>query len=97
RDRLRDAVDRAIGFARAVGADPEREADARAATSALYHAASTALLAWEAWRRRPRSCSMTARSPWPKPPQSQRDRGALPAGVYPTRHVDGLEEASMAA
>jgi hypothetical protein len=50
RDRLRDAVDRAIGFARAVGADPEREADAREATSALYHAASAALLAWEAWR-----------------------------------------------
>jgi len=50
RDRLRDAVDRAIGFARAVGTDPEREADARQATSALYHAASATLLAWEAWR-----------------------------------------------
>jgi hypothetical protein len=50
RDRLRDAVDRAIGFARGVAADPEREADARQATSALYHAASAALLAWEAWR-----------------------------------------------
>ena len=50
RDRLRVAVDRAIGFARGVGADPEREADARRATSALYHAASAALLAWEAAR-----------------------------------------------
>jgi hypothetical protein len=50
RDRLRDAVDRAISFARAVGVDPEREADARQATSALYHAASAALLAWEGWR-----------------------------------------------
>jgi hypothetical protein len=48
RDRLRDAVDRAL--ARGVGADPEREADARRATSALYHAASAVLLAWEAWR-----------------------------------------------
>src|SRR5262245_11219166 len=50
RDRLREAVDRAIGFARGVGGDPEREADARRATSALYHAASAALLAWEASR-----------------------------------------------
>jgi hypothetical protein len=50
RDRLRETVDRAVGFARAVGADPEREADARQATSALYHAASAVMLAWEAWR-----------------------------------------------
>jgi hypothetical protein len=51
RDRLRDAVDRAIGaFASVVGGDSGREADARQATSALYHAASAALLAWEASR-----------------------------------------------
>jgi len=50
RDRLREVVDRAIGFARVVGADPEREADARRAASALYHAASATLLAWEAAR-----------------------------------------------
>jgi hypothetical protein len=48
RDRLRDVVDRAIAFARSVGADPERESDARRATSGLYHAAGAVLLAWEA-------------------------------------------------
>ena len=48
RDRLRVVVDRAVAFARVIGADAEREADARRATSALYHAASAALLAWEA-------------------------------------------------
>ena len=58
RDRLLDAVNRAIGLARAVGADPEREADARRATSALYHPASAALLAWEAWRY-PRGLQVT--------------------------------------
>jgi len=50
RDRLRAAVDRAIAFARVVGADPEQEADARRAASGLYHAASAVLLAWEAVR-----------------------------------------------
>ena len=50
RRRLEEAVDRAVAFARAVGADPEREADARRATSGLYHAASAVLLAWEAAR-----------------------------------------------
>ena len=50
RDRLRAVVDRGIAFARAIGEDAEREADARRATSALYHAASAVLLAWEADR-----------------------------------------------
>jgi hypothetical protein len=50
RDRLRALVDRAIAFARAVAADPAREADARRATSVLYHVASAVLLAWEGVR-----------------------------------------------
>jgi acyl-CoA dehydrogenase len=40
--RLRETVDKAIGFARAA------EADARRATSMLYHASSAVTLAWEA-------------------------------------------------
>jgi alkylation response protein AidB-like acyl-CoA dehydrogenase len=50
RDRLRGLVDRAIAFARAVAADAAREADARRATSTLYHVASAVLLAWEGVR-----------------------------------------------
>jgi acyl-CoA dehydrogenase len=53
-DRLRQTVDRAIGFARAVAeaakSDSAAEADARRATSALYHASSAVTLAWEAGR-----------------------------------------------
>ena len=50
RDRLRVLVDRGIAFARAVASDAAREADARRATSALYHVASAVLLAWEGVR-----------------------------------------------
>ena len=51
-DRLRQTADRAIGFARAVAeaakSNRAAEADARRATSMLYHAASAVTLAWEA-------------------------------------------------
>jgi acyl-CoA dehydrogenase len=50
RDRLRALVERAVAFARAVAVDATREADARRATSALYHVASAVLLAWEGVR-----------------------------------------------
>jgi acyl-CoA dehydrogenase len=50
RDTLRRLLDRAVDFARDVSADPAREADARRATSTLYHAASAVQLAWEADR-----------------------------------------------
>ena len=50
RDRLRALIDRAVAFARAVATDATREADARRATSALYHVASAVLLAWEGAR-----------------------------------------------
>ena len=50
RDQLRVLVDRTIGFARAVAADADNEADARRATSLLYHLASAVTLAWEAGR-----------------------------------------------
>src|SRR4051812_18100103 len=50
RDRLRDLTDRAIGFAREVAGGSENEADARRATSLLYHVASAVALAWEAHR-----------------------------------------------
>jgi alkylation response protein AidB-like acyl-CoA dehydrogenase len=50
RDHLRGLVDRAIGFARAVAANADNEADARRATSLLYHVASAVTLAWEAGR-----------------------------------------------
>jgi acyl-CoA dehydrogenase len=50
RDSLHATVDRAIAFARAVARDGGLEGDARRATSALYHAASAVLLAWEGER-----------------------------------------------
>jgi alkylation response protein AidB-like acyl-CoA dehydrogenase len=50
RDRLRDLTDRAIGFAREVAGDSENEAEARRATSLLYHVASAVALAWEGGR-----------------------------------------------
>jgi len=50
RDRLRDLTDRAIGFAREVAGRIEHEAEARRATSALYHVASAVALTWEGGR-----------------------------------------------
>jgi hypothetical protein len=50
RDRLRGLVDRAVGFAREVAGKADNEADARRATSLLYHVASAVALAWEAHR-----------------------------------------------
>jgi acyl-CoA dehydrogenase len=50
RDRLRTLVDAAIGFARKVAGHSENEAEARRATSLLYHVASAVALAWEAHR-----------------------------------------------
>src|SRR3954468_9193315 len=48
RDRLKGFVDRAISFAQNVAAKADNEADARRATSVLYHTASAVVLAWEA-------------------------------------------------
>jgi hypothetical protein len=50
RDRLRGLIDRAVGFTREVAARAENEAEARRATSLLYHVASAVALAWEASR-----------------------------------------------
>jgi acyl-CoA dehydrogenase len=50
RDRLRRLIDSAIGFARKVAGHSENEAEARRATSLLYHVASAVALAWEAHR-----------------------------------------------
>jgi acyl-CoA dehydrogenase len=50
RARLRDLSDRAVGFAREVAARTDNEADARRATSLLYHVASAVALAWEGGR-----------------------------------------------
>jgi alkylation response protein AidB-like acyl-CoA dehydrogenase len=50
RDRLRGLVDRSVGFAREVAGRLENEAEARRATSLLYHVASAVTLAWEAGR-----------------------------------------------
>ena len=50
RSRLRDLTDRAIGFAREVASRMDNEADARRATSLLYHVASAVALAWEGGR-----------------------------------------------
>jgi hypothetical protein len=50
RDRLRALTDRAVGFAREVASRADNEAEARRATSLLYHVASSVALAWEAGR-----------------------------------------------
>jgi acyl-CoA dehydrogenase len=50
RDRLRDLTDRAIGFAREVAGRVDNEAEARRATSLLYHVASAVALTWEGGR-----------------------------------------------
>src|SRR3954466_9689299 len=50
RDRLRGLVDRAIHFAREVAGRAENEAEARRATSLLYHVASAVSLTWESAR-----------------------------------------------
>lgn len=47
RDRLRGLADKAIGFAREVAGHSENEAEARRATSTLYHVASAVVFAWE--------------------------------------------------
>jgi hypothetical protein len=49
-DRLRGLVDRAIDFAREVAGRMDNEAEARRATSLLYHVASAVTLAWEGGR-----------------------------------------------
>jgi len=50
RDRLHGLTDRAVSFAREVAARADNEAEARRATSLLYHVASAVTLAWEAGR-----------------------------------------------
>jgi hypothetical protein len=50
RNRLRDLIDRGIGFAREVAGGIENEAEARRATSLLYHVASAVALTWEGAR-----------------------------------------------
>ncbi|HEV7879383.1 acyl-CoA dehydrogenase family protein [Bradyrhizobium sp.] len=47
RDRLTLALERALAFAERVAAEPDAEASARLAASALYHVTSAILLAWE--------------------------------------------------
>jgi acyl-CoA dehydrogenase len=47
RDRLKLALERALTFAERVAAAPGAEATAQLAASALYHATSAGLLAWE--------------------------------------------------
>lgn len=50
RDRLHSLSDRAIAFAREVAARSDNEAEARRATSLLYHVASAVAFAWEGAR-----------------------------------------------
>ncbi|HET7490375.1 MAG TPA: DNA alkylation response protein, partial [Bradyrhizobium sp.] len=50
RDRLHELTDRAVAFAREVARHSDHEAEARRATSLLYHVASAVTLAWEAAR-----------------------------------------------
>jgi hypothetical protein len=50
RDRLRQALDRAIALAECVAAGPALEDNARKAASSLYHVTSAVLMTWEASR-----------------------------------------------
>src|ERR1700744_1093160 len=47
RNKLRELSDRAVGFAREVASRSDNEAEARRATSLLYHVASAGAVAWE--------------------------------------------------
>ena len=48
RDRLRQTLERTLGFAERVAAEPALEQNARRAASALYHITSAILMSWEA-------------------------------------------------
>ena len=48
RTALRDALDNAEGLAGRIASSPENEIESRHATTMLYHAATAALMAWEA-------------------------------------------------
>ena len=50
RDRLKGYVDRAVAMARKVATSGDNEAEARRATSTLYHVASAVALTWEGAR-----------------------------------------------
>ena len=50
RNRLRLALERTLGFAERVAAEPALEADARQVASSLYHVSSAILMMWEAAR-----------------------------------------------
>jgi acyl-CoA dehydrogenase len=50
RNHLRELTDRAVGFARGVAERTDNQAEARRATSLLYHVASAVSLAWEGGR-----------------------------------------------
>jgi hypothetical protein len=50
RDRLRALTDKSVSFAREVASQSENEAEARRATSTLYHVASAVSFAWEGAR-----------------------------------------------
>jgi acyl-CoA dehydrogenase len=50
RDRLRHTLDRTLGFAERVAAEPALEASARQVASGLYHITSAILMVWEAAR-----------------------------------------------
>jgi acyl-CoA dehydrogenase len=50
RNKLRELSDRAVGFAREVASRSDNEAEARRATSLLYHVASAVALSWEGGR-----------------------------------------------
>ncbi|MFN5456200.1 MAG: DNA alkylation response protein, partial [Bradyrhizobium sp.] len=50
RDQLHRLVDRAVGFAREVAGRADNEAEARRATSLLYHVASAVCLTWASAR-----------------------------------------------
>jgi acyl-CoA dehydrogenase len=50
RSRLHELTDRAVAFARKVASRADNEAEARRATSLLYHVASAVALAWEGGR-----------------------------------------------
>jgi alkylation response protein AidB-like acyl-CoA dehydrogenase len=47
RDRLRQTLERTLGFAERVATEPAQEQNARRAASALYHITSAILMAWE--------------------------------------------------
>lgn len=88
-DRLRGVLDRAIGLAETVARTDDEEANARHAASALYHAATACLMAWEGARIHA-ECGDARRLLWSALVLEHRLSPSDPLGRPDTRREDAI-------